>query len=368
MSNADIRGRFVWHELLTTDTAAAAAFYPKVVPWRSQPSSMPGYTLWMAGDAQVGGLMALPPEAVGTPPHWLIYIGTPNVDATAARAAPRRPRGKAGGGHSQRRPLPRAGRSPGRDLRGVHARLRAAAARPRLAPASSPGMSSRPPTSRPRCASTASCSGGARARGTTWARWASTRCSSAAARKSAACDVQAGPPTPPSWLSYVQVADTGRVVSAAKASGGRLLHGPIEVPGGSWVALFMDPQGGAFAVHEMPRRGRRPPPAKPAAPPRKPAAAPKPAGGAARSRHRRRARAPASRRRPRRKRLRGRLQKRSPPGRKRRTESRAPQTGEKGKAARTAEREAQQGAAPSLTPVQPRRLGGGARTAHSPTP
>jgi len=27
MSNADIRGRFIWHELLTTDTAGAAAFY-----------------------------------------------------------------------------------------------------------------------------------------------------------------------------------------------------------------------------------------------------------------------------------------------------------------------------------------------------
>ena len=40
MSNAEVLGRFVWHELLTTDTAAAAAFYPKVVPWRTQPSRL----------------------------------------------------------------------------------------------------------------------------------------------------------------------------------------------------------------------------------------------------------------------------------------------------------------------------------------
>src|ERR1700739_941326 len=86
MSNADIRGRFIWHELLTTDTAAAAAFYPRVVPWRTQPSSMPGYTIWMAGQSQGGGPMALPPDAGGTPPHWLIYIGTPGVDATAEHA------------------------------------------------------------------------------------------------------------------------------------------------------------------------------------------------------------------------------------------------------------------------------------------
>jgi hypothetical protein len=82
------------------------------------------------------------------------------------------------------------------------------------------------------------------------------------------CKVQ-GPATAPSWLSYVQVTDSSRAVGAAKGAGGRLLHGPIEVPGGSWIALFMDPQGGAFAVHEMPRV------AKPAAPPKPVAAAPK---------------------------------------------------------------------------------------------
>ena len=40
MSNAEVLGRFVWHELLTNDTAGAAAFYPKVLPWRTAPSSM----------------------------------------------------------------------------------------------------------------------------------------------------------------------------------------------------------------------------------------------------------------------------------------------------------------------------------------
>ena len=86
MSNAEVRGRFIWHELLTTDTAAAAAFYPKVVPWRTQPSNMPGYTIFMAGGMQVGGLMALPADASSTPAHWLVYIGTPNVDATCTQA------------------------------------------------------------------------------------------------------------------------------------------------------------------------------------------------------------------------------------------------------------------------------------------
>jgi predicted enzyme related to lactoylglutathione lyase len=91
-----------------------------------------------------------------------------------------------------------------------------------------------------------------------------------------------GPSTPPAWLSYVQVADADRTVAAAKAAGGRLLHGPMEVPGGSRIALFMDPQGGAFAVQQMARVAAQPKaaaPAKPAVPP-KPAAPPKPAPAA----------------------------------------------------------------------------------------
>src|ERR1700716_2607798 len=89
------------------------------------------------------------------------------------------------------------------------------------------------------------------------------------------CNVQ-GPSTAPSWLSYVHVADANRAVAAAKAAGGRLMHGPIEVPGGSWIALMMDPQGGAFAVQESPRTVSQPRPASAASVP-KPATAPKPA-------------------------------------------------------------------------------------------
>src|SRR5205807_10200208 len=81
MSTADVRGRFIWHELLTTDTAGAAAFYPRVVPWRTQPSRMPGYTLWMAGQTQIGGLTALPQGAGGPAPPRLIFCRTPRGDA-----------------------------------------------------------------------------------------------------------------------------------------------------------------------------------------------------------------------------------------------------------------------------------------------
>lgn len=282
MSNADIRGRFIWHELLTTDTAAAAAFYPRVVPWRTQPSSMPGYTIWMSGQSQVGGLMALPPDAAGTPPHWLIYIGTPNVDATAE--------------HAQRlgarvvktaSDIPNVGRfAVLADPQGATFALYTPGPSGGSSPAPGPGVFSWHELA------TTDVAGALRFYGELFGWTKGTGHDMGAmgiyqiferfgSMVGGMCNVQ-GPATPPSWLSYVQVADSGRAVSAAKSAGGRLLHGPVEVPGGSWIALFMDPQGGAFAVQEPPRaaaaKPAAPPPPKPAAAPApKPAAAPAPA-------------------------------------------------------------------------------------------
>ncbi len=46
-------GRFVWHEVLTTDVAAATAFYADVVGWTATDSGVPGvdYTLLSMGEA-----------------------------------------------------------------------------------------------------------------------------------------------------------------------------------------------------------------------------------------------------------------------------------------------------------------------------
>src|SRR5262245_47145773 len=55
MSNADPRGTFVWHELLTSDAAGAGAFYPKVVSWKPQAwEKDASYTLWMTQGGPIG--------------------------------------------------------------------------------------------------------------------------------------------------------------------------------------------------------------------------------------------------------------------------------------------------------------------------
>ena len=82
-------GSFVWCELMTADTAGADAFYKKVVGWTSVPFAPDGsYTVFNnPSGAGVAGLMKLPDAAkqMGAPPHWLMYVGTPNVDDTAMR-------------------------------------------------------------------------------------------------------------------------------------------------------------------------------------------------------------------------------------------------------------------------------------------
>ncbi len=265
MSNADIRGRFIWHELVTTDPEAAAAFYSKVVPWKTQDSGMPSYTLWMAGKLQIGGLTGLPEDGeAGTPPHWIVYVATPDVDATVAQAE--RLGGKVVKGATD---IPNMGRfAVLTDPQGAT-----------FAVYTPPGP---PPEG-------SEASGGAGE--FTWHELATTDYAAAMSFYSELFGWEKGPghdmgpmgiyqivnhngaqvggiynaqgnSTPPHWLSYAHVADCAKATSAAKAAGGRILNGPMEVPGGSWITQMEDPQGGAFAVVEPPGAAAAKPAAK----------------------------------------------------------------------------------------------------------
>jgi len=71
------------------------------------------------------------------------------------------------------------------------------------------------------------------------------------------------------WLPYVLVADSKKVAEKVQKLGGRVVNGPMEVPGGDWIVQCLDPQGVLFAVHS-----KKPAEPKPAAkkPAKKPAA------------------------------------------------------------------------------------------------
>jgi predicted enzyme related to lactoylglutathione lyase len=58
---------------------------------------------------------------------------------------------------------------------------------------------------------------------------------------------KAGPPMPV-WSYYFNVPDIDAAVQRVTASGGQVLMGPQEVPGGSQIIQGMDPQGAMFAL------------------------------------------------------------------------------------------------------------------------
>lgn len=83
-----LHGAFSWCELLTTDVAAAKEFYRRLFNWtlESAPAPNAHYTLVKCGGEQMGGMMALPPDAEGMRPAWGIYVTLDDVDATAKLA------------------------------------------------------------------------------------------------------------------------------------------------------------------------------------------------------------------------------------------------------------------------------------------
>src|SRR6202030_2751963 len=55
VSDKNPRGRFVWHELMTTDAEAAIKFYPSVTAWGVMPFDQdPTYRMWTVNGAPIG--------------------------------------------------------------------------------------------------------------------------------------------------------------------------------------------------------------------------------------------------------------------------------------------------------------------------
>lgn len=81
------------------------------------------------------------------------------------------------------------------------------------------------------------------------------------------------PGAPAAWMPYAMVKDARAAAALATANGGTIVNGPMEVPGGDWIAQGMDPQGAMFSVHSLnPAAAKAAAPAKKAAPARKKAA------------------------------------------------------------------------------------------------
>lgn len=259
-------GSFTWCELLTTDTAAAQAFYKKIMAWTAVPFAPDGsYTVFnnRAGVA-VAGLMTLPAAAkqMGAPPNWMMYVGTPNVNDTAVRIAQL-------GGRVLKQPadIPNTGRfavvqDPYGATFGIYTPKTPSPAKEK------PGLGDfswfELYTPNPDGA------------------WNFYR-SMFGWEKTSAMDMgemgvyqmfgrgggipnggimKPPPGTPAAWMPYALVQDAKAAAAAATANGAKIVNGPMEVPGGDWIAQGIDPQGAMFAVHSLNPAANKAAPAK----------------------------------------------------------------------------------------------------------
>jgi predicted enzyme related to lactoylglutathione lyase len=239
---------------MTTDMKGAEAFYGAVIGWKTVPFADAGqpYTMFnRSGDVSVGGVMTRPPE-VKAPPFWAMYIGVPRLEDAAANIA--RHGGKA---HTEVITVPNVGRMQMfMDPQGAAFYIY------------EPANTDRRPEAAPETGEVS------------WHELMTTDAPAAMTfyqqvfgwQPSESMDMGAGgkyqmfnrphgmiggmmnkpaamASVPPHWQIYFRVPDVDAAAERVKANGGKILNGPMDVPGEDRVATAMDPQGAAFGLH-----------------------------------------------------------------------------------------------------------------------
>ena len=253
-------GGFIWYELMTPDPIAAKAFYDSVVGWSIGSDTVaPGLEYRMIGRSDggnAGGVLTLDAAmaANGARPCWLGYVAVGDVDDTVAKATA-------------------AGATvlmPAWDQPGV-GRL-AMIADPQGAPLYL--MDALPPED-PALASDAFSP--EQPQHVRWNELSTTDSDAAIAFYTALFgweqqgEMDMGemgayrfiqhdgvgigavmpkmPQMPASlWTYYIGVDDIDRAAAAITGSGGTILNGPMEIPGGEFALNALDPQQAAFGL------------------------------------------------------------------------------------------------------------------------
>lgn len=244
-----VERRFVWFDLLTPDPRGAKAFYSALTGWTTQPFQGSDYEIWHDGDTMIGGVGTPPPN---TPPHWMGAVAVEDADASAQKA--QRLGGKV---LSPPMDIPNSGRyAVLADPQGATFSVYAANG-PRPAPdREKPGRFS-------------------------WAELNSTDWKSAwkfyaelfGWQKTSSMDMGPGlgeyfmfgtgseqsmggmsdaaksMKLPAHWLYYFNVQSVDETCKRIPQLGGKVVNGPMDVPGNDRIAQGLDPQGVMFAIY-----------------------------------------------------------------------------------------------------------------------
>jgi predicted enzyme related to lactoylglutathione lyase len=251
------QGKFVWYELATTDVKGAIDFYRNVIGWQTdfyEGAGMPYNILKADSSNGIGGVFELPEEARknGAPPHWTAYVYADDVDALTKKAVSL-------GGTSCVPPsdIPTVGRfSVIADPHGAMIAL----LKP-LGPDSQEEETEMPP---PKHFCWRELMGGSLdedfafyAELFGWEKHDAMPMPNGVYQLYGRDGKMLGGmmtkpddyPYRPHWLYYVAVADLDASLALVTKHGGKIMMGPMEVPGGTRVAQCFDPQGAMFALN-----------------------------------------------------------------------------------------------------------------------
>ena len=250
-----LRGKFIWYDLMTTDTRAATAFYTDVIGWDAHEQELAdgrAYTVFSRGATMAAGLMAIPEalRAEGATPCWSGYIATDDVDADAARVW-------GAGGEIKRLPedIPNVGRfAVATDPGGAVFLL--------FNPNTEEGLKPAPPMKPGHVGWHELYAGDLDREFAFYSRlfgWTKDRTIDMGpmgtyqifATDGAPCGgmMNRCPQVPRAcWNYYIAVDSVAAAARRAAERGAVVLNGPMEVPGGAWVVQARDPQGAAFSM------------------------------------------------------------------------------------------------------------------------
>lgn len=252
-------GDFIWYELMTPDADGAKAFYDAVVGWNfSDPvAEFQGYRMINTSDgSSAGGVMPINSEMLqhGARPIWLGYLNVDDVDQEVASI-------EAAGGKALMGPtdIPNVGRiAMVADPQGAPFYV--------MKPIPPAGHENEPstvfsPDKGGRCAwnelSTSDPVAARRFYGEQFG-WTSDEfmpmgehgeyrfIDHHGLRLGAIAGAMQG--QPPHWRYYFRVPSVAKAKETAGAKGGRIVMGPMEVPGGDHIVIGIDPQGAEFAL------------------------------------------------------------------------------------------------------------------------
>jgi uncharacterized protein len=244
-------GSFIWYELITPDPEAAKSFYEHVVGWTVEDDGT-GYPHLKAGQDYAGGMLALTDEmrAHGARPVWLGYVGVDDVDSTVEAAV-------SDGGRvlMAARDMPNVGRfalladpdgAPFYVMRGAQDERSCAFS------------TDQPQHVRWNELSTSDPQGAVAFYGKHfgWAEEGGMDMGEMGLYRFINHDgVMIGAIMPRMaqmpvslWTYYFGVDDIDRAAGAIEERGGKILNGPMEIPGGEYALNAMDPQGAAFGL------------------------------------------------------------------------------------------------------------------------